>query len=88
MNRSNEMVLLVNIKFVFLSSKTTKIAISAWSDHNLIFTSFVEELLQDSKNLKYCEYVEDGVVAIQFCHGRDYFNSAECLVCDFPLTRQ
>jgi len=80
------MVLLLNTEFVFPSEKTTKIAISGWIDQNLISTSFVEELLQDPKNQRYCTYVKDHVVDIQFHRRRDYFNGVECLVCDFLLT--
>lgn len=79
------MVLLGNIEFVFPSRKTTKIAITGWTDQNLISTSFVEELLQDPKNQRYCGYFKDHVIDIQFHHGRDYFDGVECLVCDFPF---
>lgn len=80
------MVLLVNTEFVFPSGKITSIEISGWVDHNLIFTPIVEELLQDSKNQRYCRYVKDRVVDIQFHHRRDYFDGAKCLMCDFLLT--
>lgn len=79
------MILLVNTEFVFPSGKITKIAISGWTNQNLIATSFVEELLQDPKNQRYCEYVKDHDV-IQFHHRRDYLDSTKCQVCDFPLT--
>lgn len=78
------MIILVNNEFVFPSAKT-KIMISGWVDQNLISTSFVEELPQDPKNQRYCRYVKDRVVNIQFHHERDYFDGVECLVYDFPL---
>lgn len=75
------MVLDIRTRFVFPFGKTIKFLISKRCEENLIFSSFVEEILQHHIDLGYFAYVEESFY-IQFKQGK-YIDSVKCRI--FPL---